>query len=143
MSNRRVLIIDLDECPPNVRYLLLADNPCALLPSYRLGLIKECERLEELDDLPITKQEKRMARGEFSGESDESDTEEEEKNEITGENDQADWAMSPSLYDERVALIRQRSKGRRDSLPSDSAKRLDDLRIKFKEDVIARLQIKS
>ena len=117
-------------------YLLLADNPCALLPSYRLDLIKDCERLEELDDLHISKQEKRMARGELAEDSEDSVSEEEE-------NDQSEWTMSPSLYEERVAQIRLRSKGRRESAPSDSTKRLEELTAKFKEDFKARLQIKS
>ncbi|KAI8914775.1 hypothetical protein DFJ77DRAFT_463275 [Powellomyces hirtus] len=48
--------------PPHLIYLLLAANPCAHLPEYRLELIQRVPDVEEIDEVAVTQQERELAR---------------------------------------------------------------------------------
>ena len=55
-------LIIKEQCPLTLEYLFLQDNPCALMPDYRLKFITALVDLKELDDTPVSAFEKRMAR---------------------------------------------------------------------------------
>lgn len=54
----------LDELPTGLVYAFFQGNPCALLPSYRLDVIKNLKELQELDEEKVSKIERRIATGE-------------------------------------------------------------------------------
>lgn len=46
---------------PNLKKLMLSENPCADDPMYRQTIITNLENLETLDEIPITLEERRIA----------------------------------------------------------------------------------
>lgn len=63
LSHNYIPICDVTMLPPNVTYLFLKGNPCAMGPAYRLDVIKALEDVEELDGVEVTDFERRLANG--------------------------------------------------------------------------------
>ncbi|KAJ3160652.1 hypothetical protein HDU86_000411 [Geranomyces michiganensis] len=62
LSHNQIEHFDAEMLPPDIAYILLADNHCARLPAYRLELIQRLEDLIEIDEEPVTTRERDMAR---------------------------------------------------------------------------------
>ncbi|KAJ3165612.1 hypothetical protein HDU88_004099 [Geranomyces variabilis] len=62
LSHNEIERVDAEMLPPDVTYLLLAGNPCARLPAYRLELIQRMSDLAEIDEEPVTERERELAR---------------------------------------------------------------------------------
>ncbi|KAI9204496.1 uncharacterized protein BJ171DRAFT_619766 [Polychytrium aggregatum] len=50
-----------DDLPKSIRYLQASGNPCALLPSYKIHVLAILPKLLELDEQPVSKEERRLA----------------------------------------------------------------------------------
>ncbi|KAJ3142129.1 hypothetical protein HDU90_004402 [Geranomyces variabilis] len=62
LSHNEIEHVDAEMLPPDVTYILLAGNPCARLPAYRLELIQRMSDLAEIDEEPVTEREREIAR---------------------------------------------------------------------------------
>ncbi|KAI9091858.1 hypothetical protein DFS34DRAFT_634392 [Phlyctochytrium arcticum] len=61
LSANNIEQLSKDDLPNNLVYLMMRENPCANLPSYRLETIHDTPTLLELDEVEINDEERRLA----------------------------------------------------------------------------------
>ena len=72
----RIDIPVAEELPKSLVILSLVGNPCQSMPGYRESILRHCVHLSQLDDVPLTLDERRSAGHEVVSDSeDESDNE--------------------------------------------------------------------
>ncbi|KAK3596341.1 hypothetical protein CHS0354_038741 [Potamilus streckersoni] len=123
LSENQIEKVDVDEIPQSVIILNLKENPCTKLPDYRGRIIQDLPRLKQLDEVEITKSEKKEAGHEVSSDS------EEDEDETGEEKDNAD--IKGNFQDIMAKMLLRSQKRLEDSLKEHKRHlaELDDIRL--------------
>ncbi|KAL3832272.1 hypothetical protein ACJMK2_023931 [Sinanodonta woodiana] len=124
LSENLIEKVDVDEIPQSVIILNLKENPCTKLPDHRGRIIQDLPRLKQLDEVEITKFEKKEAGHEVS-----SDSEEDEDETVEEEEDIAD---TKGNFQDIMAKMLLRSQNRLEDTLKEHKRHLaelDDIRL--------------
>ncbi|XP_077979338.1 uncharacterized protein LOC144434696 [Glandiceps talaboti] len=92
LSENKIEDFDPSELPKQLLILNMKNNPCTWLPGYRAKCLQALPKLQQLDNINITKYERRDAGCVLSDSEDEDDDDdEEEEEEEEAEVDDGDW----------------------------------------------------